>query len=931
MGKNMAMIRINWIVRRVVALILVVAVYGCGPQTPEEYLRQAQDHLAQQDRASAEIMLKNALQQDPAHPRARFLLGKVQLERGDALSAVAHLERAQKLAYADPEVTATLIDALIQTGRSEEAMALIRSSLQEAPTAYLQVLAGDANMALGEPEAASIAYEEATKMDPDSSSALAGLATATWARGDMDAAGSLYQRAVEAEPDNARAWMVKGAFDYAIGDYGSAEEDYSRALELAGGDSVPARLGLARTLLSVGHLDEAQEHVLAAKTASPKSPAANYFDGLVKLKRDDVKGAAEAFQQVLSNDHGHGMANLMMGEVKTREGQNVQAQQHLSLAVTKLPGTLLPRKMLARAQLRAGRPGDVIYTLEPFSRQGHNDAEFLSLLGTAYMLDGQGELATQTLGRAASIAPNAMSIKGQLALNEIKMGRYEDAQGHLEALTKARPDLVQPEILRIYAHLEQKEFAEALVIALELRDEQPNQPLMHNLVGSVYMAMDDRTKARASFQQALSIRSDFLPALLNWASLEEVEGRYSTAVDIYARVLQADPDNYRALMATAQWQSDQGRRDEAIELLERGRLAHPNSAELRLILASQYLLVGADDKALPVAKEAWKINPKGATVRLILSQAQLAAGLGDAALKNLRELSGEHPGNKEIAYQLARAQVASGDIEGAQATLEQILKSTKRNHPNSLAMLARLSLEDGDTKEARALARELQALVPERMDARVMLGDVEMAAGNFGAAEKVYDELLDSQPTPKVALKLFQSIGRAGEVSRALQFGASWLEDHPTDVILHLNMANALIADKQVDRAMQHYERILDVQPENVLALNNLAYLYSERSDPRGLELAGRAKSVAPDNPVVLDTLGWILVNDGEVTKGLGELRRALEFSPEDPDIRYRYAYGLAEAGKKSLAIKELKRALVTLNFSSRQDAELLIRKLQSN
>lgn len=92
--------------------------------------------------------------------------------------------------------------------------------------------------------------------------------------------------------------------------------------------------------------------------------------------------------------------------------------------------------------------------------------------------------------------------------------------------------------------------------------------------------------------------------------------------------------------------------------------------------------------------------------------------------------------------------------------------------------------------------------------------------------------------------------------------------------------------------------------------LNNLALLYAESEDPRALELARRAHSLMPGSPEIGDTLGWILVQQGELLEGLRHLRDAQTRAADDPGISYHIAVALQRLGRTDEAIVELTRAL---------------------
>ncbi len=133
----------------------------------------------------------------------------------------------------------------------------------------------------------------------------------------------------------------------------------------------------------------------------------------------------------------------------------------------------------------------------------------------------------------------------------------------------------------------------------------------------------------------------------------------------------------------------------------------------------------------------------------------------------------------------------------------------------------------------------------------------------------------------------------------------------------------------QNDKAIESYIRILAVHSGNVVVLNNLAWLYSLVDDPKALEMAERAYRETPHNPGIQDTYGWILVQNGQIDKGRGLLKQAIEKLPDVPDVRYHYAVALLKSGEQAEAKKRLNQLLQSDPlFEGREDAQGLLEKL---
>ena len=112
-------------------------------------------------------------------------------------------------------------------------------------------------------------------------------------------------------------------------------------------------------------------------------------------------------------------------------------------------------------------------------------------------------------------------------------------------------------------------------------------------------------------------------------------------------------------------------------------------------------------------------------------------------------------------------------------------------------------------------------------------------------------------------------------------------------------------------------------QPDNAAILNNLALVYQQLKDTRALGTAERAYKLKPDNGAIADTLGWLLVEQGNIALGIELLQKAAAAAPDAPEIRYHLAQGWLKAGDKLKARNELER-LVSANAKFPQHAEAL-------
>jgi predicted Zn-dependent protease len=96
------------------------------------------------------------------------------------------------------------------------------------------------------------------------------------------------------------------------------------------------------------------------------------------------------------------------------------------------------------------------------------------------------------------------------------------------------------------------------------------------------------------------------------------------------------------------------------------------------------------------------------------------------------------------------------------------------------------------------------------------------------------------------------------------------------------------------------------MKPDDALTLNNLAYVSGRLKDPKAIEYAQKADQLVPNNAAILDTLGVLQVEAGDVKKGVDSLQRAIALAPNAAGIRLNLARALVKDGQKDAAKKEL-------------------------
>ncbi|MFQ5806010.1 MAG: tetratricopeptide repeat protein [Phycisphaerae bacterium] len=223
------------------------------------------------------------------------------------------------------------------------------------------------------------------------------------------------------------------------------------------------------------------------------------------------------------------------------------------------------------------------------------------------------------------------------------------------------------------------------------------------------------------------------------------------------------------------------------------------------------------------------------------------------------------------------------------------------------------------------------ALLEEALHASSLQGisDVRLVADRvlrllgWGEGLVMLRRVLDHAADPNAQLALRSTLARylasaedPAQRAEGLKMTDAVLAAAPKGGLLHLETllvrAIALEREGQREQVAQLYEECLRLAPDNPQALNNLAYLLADKLDRAGeaLPYAQRLQDLAPDNPNILDTVGWVYFKNGNIEQAEAVFLEALRIDPGNVPARYHLGRVYADSGEKAVAERALRRAL---------------------
>lgn len=208
------------------------------------------------------------------------------------------------------------------------------------------------------------------------------------------------------------------------------------------------------------------------------------------------------------------------------------------------------------------------------------------------------------------------------------------------------------------------------------------------------------------------------------------------------------------------------------------------------------------------------------------------------------------------------------------------------DNPSFLGNLIETEIAAKNIPEAQKLLDQF-VKAPENEAERLFLqGMIRLAENKKEEALKLYEESWTKKPLETVAEQLFASYKKNGDDTKADSFLTDWLAKIPNSRTATLMKAMTLQKNDDKSEAIALYEKSLQANPNIPAALNNLAWMYYEAKDPRAQETAKKAYELAPNIAPIVDTYGWILVENGELQKGIELLNKAVQLEPDNKEIQ---------------------------------------------
>jgi putative PEP-CTERM system TPR-repeat lipoprotein len=747
------------------------------------------------------------------------------------------------------------------------------------------------------------------------------------AAGELRTAEIHLKNLLQQDARHVVARALLGRVSLAQGDFAGAERDLKEALALDATQTAVV-LPLIQALLRQGKFAEALEQIAGYAPASDTERAAlRSAEGTAQRGLGAFAEAEAAYKAAIEIEPASPVSRTDLAALYAAQGRIAEARAGVEAVRAEQPEFVPALMLLGGLEFAAARYDAAetlfkeVLRLEDSRRQGQAYALALAQLADSQLARGDLPSATASVDLLLTLQPASPIARYQKARIETQNGDLDAAERRLEQVVADVQGFTQAYVLLGIINSRQNQLGQAEMYLSRAQSQNPNDARAKLLLAEVLIKQDDLGGARNVIDQSGAAGSSLFLALAGRASLEA--GQPALAAEYFARSEQIKPANLRDLIEIANVYVAAGELDRAIRMIEGASLTETESGPVANYLLALVHLRRGDVNAASAAAEQLT---DGSVSSLSLQGTVALAGRDlDRAQETFQKILAADPGNVQALVNLARVAAARNDNPGAAGYLRQIVEKDPAQI-NAIFGLVQLAAQRGDFADAEAwLAR-----APESALRFSRAGELYLAQKRFDDAAAEFKRAFELQPIGALALQRYAAARAAGhENPQAILL--DWVAEHPDDVGVNFALGSiALEAGDQADAAAR-YETVIAAQPRHAGALNNLAWLYSERGDPRALELAQRAHELLPNDPAIADTLGWLHVQRGAAATGLPLLDQATREAPQQAEIRYHYAVALAETGDRARAVDVLTELLAgNPTFPERAEAEQRLAQLRA-
>jgi len=698
-------------------------------------------------------------------------------------------------------------------------------------------------------------------------------------------------------------------------------------------DHYEAQLKLGKLFLFSKDIEKASEKVELVLAIQPANPDALALKATLQIMDKDVNGATELLNKALLAEPGHYDSSLLLINILGTQKKVSEVKQVIENALAVHPDKLKLSIVKINVLLSEDKKDEVNALYQNLIQRFPENESLFYNFAKFSLAEKKIDQAEQLLKQLVSQLPDKDQPKFVLIDFLTRQRGVEQAEKELDVLISENPNNFGFRFAKLSLYKDQPEKIQQLLEQIVEDDmlgasgiEARNKlALLHNSKGN-------EEQAKELIEEVIELDSKNTPALLYRAGLAMKDNKFDAAIADARSILRENPESEKALMilAVGLLKSNNvelaqetlekvllinpknllaikdlvrikvARKEEAgaIELLEKARVVYKDDEDISVMLVDLYGKDQQWEKAETIAKGLLESSESKELPHFKLAQLYMGQQKFEQAIKEFNNILATKPNAADVLGGIVNAYMALKQDKKAEKILDAALAENKDN-PVFLTMRAELYRQMKQYSDAERLFKRVIELKPE----------IELGYKNLAT--------------------VYQAQKQLGKLIQVFEQGAAAVPGSGS-FLMQLGILNTVAGD--TTKAIDAYQKVLELFPDNLLAVNNLAALLVESDDPQQVEKAAGLAVALKDSefPAFLDTYGWASYKTGMIDEALIALESAVQKEGVIPEMHYHLAMVYINKGRVEEAKMELEKAVVEgARFGSLENAKAELEKLQ--
>jgi len=853
------------------ACLLALSVFACSDDGSSDSAGKSAEHLSRADSyfqqgqyKAATIEIKNALQANENNLDAHILLANVYYQQGNHKLSV---EVLNSLPSRGVESDLLLAKNYLEMGKANSVLTVLNDSphaaaLRNSTDANLikvRALITSNNIEKAKSEIAAL---EPKLTAPSDFAQLELAKSSIYAKAGEDQMQlDALNKAIKLDENNVDARLMLARYYYQRDKLEAAEDQLSQALfSLPNTDGMTLKRlhilkSLVATLSKLGRSSEAMVYSQLIADANPKTQEleAEFQKVLDALKNNDIDGANEILEKLYSSNPNQIMGSLL-GIIRYQQGDFQAAADLFDQSIDPETASSATLEVFAATELRLNRPDEALRAIELNIRDNSDNPKLLSLYGIALLFSGEKTKATEVMKAALELDPTM--VRTSIALADAYNGSQQPklALAQLEKAYKHSPadTMLQARLIQQYDVLELTSERSKLVEKLANSDSIESQ----SMAGLALLKTDPK-KAQTVIDNAYQAdpNSNYT---INAKLMAAIQSRNSDSIlEFSEKLLKLDENNILALRAAASAKEQISGSDSALQYLSDLSKKSINCWAADFLISQHYMNTYDYKSAIPPGEAA-------------LTRSSFNTATSNYMVK--------------LYHAAATTELKAGNSDQSKQYVMDALQIAP-NDPVSLHILVNAELIADNLNQAKKISKQVEEQASNPYISLLIKGDIENHEGKTEEAILHYLDAWNMRPNDSLAKTIWSNLSDQTSITRP-QFLIAWEQKLPQSFEAATLKGIYYQQKGQPAKAVTSYKKSLELNPNQPVTLNNLAWIYFEKGDmANATKHSEQAYNLAPENPAVIDTYAWVMYKDGKIKEAKALIEKALKLAPDNKEI----------------------------------------------